>query len=186
MDDKQIIDLFFQRDETAIREISEKYGTKLRLLAGNILESEEDGLECVNDVYMKAWSSIPPARPQYLYAFLAAAARNTAIDMIRKSSAGKRQARVVELTKELEECIADDREQITADKEQINLSEVISDYLKSVDLNKRVMFLRRYWYSDSIKVISERMDMSESAVKVSLHRMRKGLKKYMESEGIYL
>ena len=86
MDDKQIINLFFQRDEDAINAVDEKYGSKLNALAANILQSREDGLECVNDTYMKAWNSIPPARPEYLFAFLAASARNIAIDMIRKNT----------------------------------------------------------------------------------------------------
>lgn len=107
--------------------VDEKYGSKLKALAANILQSREDGLECVNDTYMKAWNSIPPARPEHLFAFL-----------------------------------------------------------ETVDKNKRIIFLRRYWYSDSIKDISERMQMSESAVKVTLHRMRKELRKYLESEGLYL
>ena len=84
MDDNQIINLFFQRDEDAVRAIDEKYGSKLNALVANILQSREDGLECVNDTYMKAWNSIPPARPEYLFAFLAATARNIAIDLIRK------------------------------------------------------------------------------------------------------
>lgn len=119
MDDNQIINLFFQRDEDAVRVIDEKYGGKLNTLAANILQSREDGLECVNDTYMKAWNSIPPARPEYLFAFLAATARNIAIDLIRKNNAGKRQAKVVELTKELEECIGDGGLQSNLDKEDI-------------------------------------------------------------------
>lgn len=140
--------------------------------------------ECVNDTYMKAWNSIPPARPEYLFAFLAASARNIAIDMIRKNTAEKRRAKVVELTKELEECIGDGGLQAHLDKEDIG--EMLSHFLETVDKNKRIIFLRRYWYSDSIRDISERMQMSESAVKVTLHRMRKELRKYMESEGLYL
>ena len=119
MDDKQIINLFFQRDEDAINAVDEKYGSKLNALAANMLQSREDGLECVNDTYMKAWNSIPPARPEYLFAFLAASARNIAIDMIRKNNAGKRQAKVVELTKELEECIGNGGLQSNLDKEDI-------------------------------------------------------------------
>ena len=175
MDDKQIINLFFQRDEDAINAVDEKYGSKLNALAANILQSREDGLECVNDTYMKAWNSIPPARPEYLFAFLAASARNIA---------GKRQAKVVELTKELEECIGDGGLQTHLDKEDIG--EMLSHFLETVDKNKRIIFLRRYWYSDSIKDISERMQMSESAVKVTLHRTRKELRKYLESDGLYL
>ena len=168
MDDKQIIDLFFQRDEDAINAVDQKYGSKLNALAANILQSREDGLECINDTYMKAWNSIPPARPEYLFAFLAE----------------KRRAKVVELTKELEECIGDGGLQAHLDKEDIG--EMLSHFLETVDKNKRIIFLRRYWYSDSIRDISERMQMSESAVKVTLHRMRKELRKYMESEGLYL
>ena len=122
MDDKQIIDLFFRRDEDAIKVVDEKYGSKLNALAANILQSREDGLECVNDTYMKAWNSIPPARPEYLFAFLAVSARNIAIDMIRKNNAGKRQAKVVELTKELEECIGDGGLQTHLDKEDERIS----------------------------------------------------------------
>ena len=119
MDDKQIIDLFFQRDEDAINAVDQKYGSKLNALAANILQSREDGLECINDTYMKAWNSIPPARPEYLFAFLAASARNIAIDMIRKNTAEKRRAKVVELTKELEECIGDGGLQAHLDKEDV-------------------------------------------------------------------
>ena len=184
MDDKQIINLFFQRDEDAIKVVDEKYGSKLNALAANILQSREDGLECVNDTYMKAWNAIPPARPEYLFAFLATTVRNIAIDMIRKNNADKRQGKVTELTKELEECIGDGGLQTHLDKEDIG--EMLSHFLETVDKNKRIIFLRRYWYSDSIKDISERMQMSESAVKVTLHRTRKELRKYLESEGLYL
>ncbi|MFQ8901305.1 MAG: RNA polymerase sigma factor [Lachnospira eligens] len=104
--------------------------------------------------------------------------------MIRKNNAGKRQAKVVELTKELEECIGDGGLQTHLDKEDIG--EMLSHFLETVDKNKRIIFLRRYWYSDSIKDISERMQMSESAVKVTLHRTRKELRRYLESEGLYL
>lgn len=184
MDDNQIISLFFQRDEDAIKVVDEKYGSKLNALAANILQSREDGLECVNDTYMKAWNSIPPARPEYLFAFLAATARNIAIDLIRKNNAGKRQGKVTELTKELEECIGDGGLQSNLDKEDIGA--LLSDFLEFIDENKRIIFLRRYWYSDSIKDISKRMQMSESAIKVTLHRTRKELRKYLESEGLYL
>lgn len=119
MDDNQIINLFFQRDEDAINAVDEKYGSKLNALAANILQSREDGLECVNDTYMKAWNSIPPARPEYLFAFLATTVRNIAIDMIRKNNADKRQGKVTELTKELEECIGDGGLQSNLDKEDI-------------------------------------------------------------------
>lgn len=138
MDDKQIINLFFQRDEDAINAVDEKYGSKLNALAANILQSREDGLECVNDTYMKAWNSIPPARPEYLFAFLAASARNIAIDMIRKNNAGKRQAKVVELTKELEECIGDGGLQTHLDKEDIG--EMLSHFLETVDKIKELYF----------------------------------------------
>lgn len=184
MDDNQIIDMLFQRDENAIRAIDEKYGARLNALAANILQSREDGLECVNDAYMRVWKNIPPAKPEHLFAYVASVARNIAIDLIRKNNAGKRQARIVELTKELEECIGDSGLQTHLDKEDVG--DMLSDFLNSIDENKRIIFLRRYWYSDSIKDISERMQMSESAVKVSLHRTRKELRKYLESEGLYL
>ena len=133
---------------------------------------------------MKAWNAIPPARPEYLFAFLATTVRNTSYEVIRKYNADKRQGKVTELTKELEECIGNGGLQSNLDKEDIGA--LLSDFLEFIDENKRIIFLRRYWYSDSIKDISERMQMSESAVKVTLHRTRKELRKYLESEGLYL
>lgn len=121
---------------------------------------------------------------EYLFAFLATTVRNIAIDMIRKNNADKRQGKVTELTKELEECIGDGGLQSNLDKEDIGA--LLSDFLEFIDENKRIIFLRRYWYSESIKDISKRMQMSESAIKVTLHRTRKELRKYLESEGLYL
>jgi len=183
MDDKKIIDLFFARDEDAIRETGNKYGAKLNALAKNILESAEDGQECVNDAYMKAWDAIPPAKPEYLFAFLATITRRLAIDRIRCNNAKKRQAVIVELTNELSECIADESATWSEDYESRDASGIISDYLKSIEPRKRIIFLRRYWYSDSVKEISSRMGMSESAVKTSLHRTRNELRDYLIKEG---
>lgn len=182
MDDKEIIEMFFARDEEAIKQTSYKYESKLMALATNILGSMEDGKECVNDAYLKAWNAIPPTRPTYFYAFLATITRHLAIDRIEKNNAIKRHAEIVELTKEMEECIADNRMTMHLEEENA-LPKAVSSYLKSIKLKKRIIFIRRYWYSDSIDAISRRMGMSEASVKVSLHRTRKELKDYLIKEG---
>ena len=109
MEDNQIIELFFRRDETALTHTKERYGSRLRALAFRILGSNEDAEECENDTYLKAWESIPPQNPRYFFAYLAKICRNTALHRAEKANAQKRNAVVVELTNELAECLPDDR-----------------------------------------------------------------------------
>ena len=105
MDDNKIIELYFKRDEDALTQTKECYGKQLNALAFRILQNKEDAEECENDTYMKAWNSIPPQKPQHFFAYLAKICRNTALNMTEKSKAEKRSAIIVELTKELSECL---------------------------------------------------------------------------------
>lgn len=186
MEDKNIIQLFFERSETAITETAIKYGKLCHTIAYNILYNEEDSEECVNDTYMKAWEVIPPQIPDKLAAFLGKITRNLAISRYRHNSSKKRGGGQMALAlEELEECIPDKNstEQAISDKlflEQMNA------FLEQLPAEKRKVFMQRYWYLRPISEIAEEFSMSESKVKMILHRTRNTLKDVLEKEGIIL
>lgn len=186
MDDNKIVDLFLHRDETAIHHASEKYGTRLQSLAYGIVNDRQAAEECENDTYLKAWNSIPPHEPRsFLYAFLARITRHTALNFCRDRSRLKRSAFIQELGEELEQCISvpDD----TACRiEDMALGELLNGFLRTLDEEKRVIFIRRYWHLDSIADISRRLSLSESKVKTTLFRCRNGLRKHLEEGGFSL
>lgn len=180
MEDNRIIELYFNRDENALTQTRECYGKQLNALAFRILQSKEDAEECENDTYMKAWSSIPPQKPQHLFAYLAKICRNTALNMAEKANAEKRNAVIVELTKELSECLPDNSSlERTAENE---LGEIISAFLKTVSRDNRMIFIRRYFLSETIADISKALGISESKVKSSLFRTRNKLRDYLSKE----
>ncbi len=184
MEDKQIIELYLQRDEDAIYETDLRYGMRLHALAKSILEDNEDAKECRNDTYLKAWTSIPPVRPVFLFAYLAKICRNLALDRLEWREAKKRNMQVVALTEELEICIAspDDEKRITDEE----ISTVMTLFLRKLPKKKRQMFVRRYWHMQTNRTIASEFGMSESAVETELYRIRKKLKIYLEKERIYL
>ena len=180
MDDKTMIELYFRRDENAVTQTQQRYGKQLNALAFRVLQNKEDAEECENDTYMKAWNSIPPQRPQYFFAFLARICRNTALNMLKKQKAEKRDAVVVELTKELSECLPDNSTlEKTAEKE---LGKMISEFLKTVSKDNRIIFIRRYFLSETVSDISKALCISESKVKSSLFRTRNKLRDYLSKE----
>lgn len=182
MEDQQIIGLFWSRDDGAIHAAQEKYGIRLLRLAERLTGSREDGEECVNDTFLSAWNAIPPERPRLLFAWLARVCRNLAFDRLDWKKAEKRHGEAVALTAELEACVPDRlRERETADRE---LAELLTRFLESQPEAARLMFLRRYWYGDSIREIGERYGYGESKVKVTLLRTRNRLRDYLEREGI--
>ena len=182
-EDNKIVELFIKRDESAIKEVSFKYGNKLNNIAKNILDNISDAQECENDTYMDAWNSIPPNEPkEYLFAYLAKIIRNKALNYYNSRNALKRKAIIVELSKELEECIA-------APEVDVNISDnevgrLISNFLRDQKEEARIIFVRRYWYVDSINDIAKMFNISESKVKSSLFRTRNKLRVYLEKEGI--
>lgn len=184
MDDNKIIDLFLARDESAITQTSEKYGSRLRSLAYNILEDLSAAEECENDTYMEAWRSIPPHEPRsYLFAFLARITRHTALDICKERNRLKRSAFISELSEEMEQCIPspDDTEcQIDA----LLLSETINAFLSTLSEDKRNVFIRRYWFMDSVADIAKFYGMSQSKIKSILFRSRNQLREYLEQKGI--
>ena len=180
MEDNQIIELFFRRDETALTHTKERYGSRLRALAFRILGSNEDAEECENDTYLKAWESIPPQNPRYFFAYLAKICRNTALHRAEKANAQKRNAVVVELTNELAECLPDDRS--LNDTPEQTLGEHISAFLKTISRENRTIFVRRYFLSEPLSAIAHALHISESKVKSSLFRTRNKLRDYLSKE----
>ncbi|MGN1341108.1 MAG: RNA polymerase sigma factor [Oscillospiraceae bacterium] len=184
MEDEKIIELYFARSEAAITETSAKYGAFFRRISRNILNSEQDAEECVNDTYLKAWNSIPPKRPDKLPAYLGRIVRNLSLNRWNKLNAAKRGAGEVTLAlDELEECIpAADTVQLEADRAEI--SGALNRFLRELSEEKRTVFLRRYWYLVPVKDIAEQLGMSESKVKSMLLRTRNQLREFLEKEDI--
>ncbi len=184
MDDKQIIELYWQRSESAIAETAEKYGGYCRSIAYNILHSEEDSQECVNDTYLAAWNSMPPKRPSVLRTFLGRLTRNLSLNMYEKSSAEKRGGGQTELAlDELSECIpAPNGTECAMD--DIALTELLDRFLVSLSARQRRIFMRRYWYFSPVREISAELGIGESSVKMSLFRSRNKLRQLLEKEGV--
>lgn len=184
MEDSQIVELFWLRDQSAIWEADIKYGESLRRLAENILKDRLDAEECVSDTLLKAWDGIPPQRPQYLFAYLAKICRFSAFGKLDWKNAQKRQADIVELTAEMELCIPNPSD--GCELEGAELGALLNAFLRCLPAESRRVFIRRYWFTDSIRTIAQRYRISESKVKVLLFRTRKQLKNYLKEEGIYL
>ena len=185
MDDNRIIDLFWKRDESAIEEAAAVYGRYCRKIAFNILGNEEDTQECLNDTWLGAWNSIPPARPSCLSAFLGKIARNMAISKYRAGHALKRTGdRVAESLDELGECAASVSNNVEESVDKKALETAINRYLESVSEKQRRLFVRRYFYMDSVAEIAGMYGLGQSDVKVTLMRMRRSLKKVLEDEGL--
>ena len=182
--DDEIIELYWKRDPKAIEETQTHYGEKLGRLSFGILENREDAQECVNDTYLRTWNSIPPTRPQFLFAYLAKICRFLCFDVLDHKNAQKRSALVVELTHEMQQCIPDSRDEDKVQGEQIGQN--ITAFLRTQSKQDRLLFMKRYWYGVSIKDLAQQMQISESSAKVRLHRIRGRLKKYLESEGIWI
>lgn len=186
MDDKRIVELYLNRDETAIALTVEKYGKRLRALALNITDDLQTAEECENDTYIQTWNSIPPHEPRdYFYPFLARITRHISLNRCRERSRLKRSAFLCEFTTEMEQCIpAPDDLQCRLDS--MDLNRAINGFLATLNEEKRLVFLRRYWFLDSIEVIAKRFSMSQGKVKTMLFRTRKQFRDYLEKEGYML
>ncbi len=183
MEDEKIIELYYHRSENAIAETARKYGKMIYAISYNILKNKENSEECVNDTYHTAWNKIPPANPPYFPAFLGRIARNISFDKYDYNNAAKRNADFELELSELENCLVgkDSTEEAFECKE---LAKHISTFLRKTGYIKRVVFVRRYWYCDSIAQISQDFRFSESKTKSMLLRTRNELKKYLERRGV--
>lgn len=186
MEDRGIVELYLQRDSRAIEKTQEKYGGRLRELSFNITFDAGAAEECENDTYLAAWNSIPPHEPvSYLYAFLARITRHLSLNVCRDRRRLKRGGYVVRLSRELEECIpSPDNAQCRLDEEELKAA--INGFLATLSEEKRNIFLRRYWYLDSVTSIAERYGIGESKVKMTLQRARGKLRDYLIKEGYEL
>ncbi len=186
MDDSKIVELYLARDEEAIKETSDKFGSRLRSLANSIVKDRQTAEECENDTYIKAWNSIPPHEPRnYLFAFLCKITRHISLNICRDRSRLKRSAFICELSTEMEQCILSPDDTACRIDDMV-FKEALNSFLGTLDEEKRNIFLRRYWYLDSVADISKRFSLSESKVKTTLFRCRNGLRKYLEKEGYAL
>ena len=183
MDDDKIVELYLSRSESAVVETAAKYGAGLRRIAYSILKDASASEECVNDAYLQAWELIPPNEPHsYLFAFLGRIVRHLAIDRCRKDKNRKRLAFFCELTSEMEECLP----AVGGTEDDVissELEDVINAFLAGCTEEKRVMFVRRYWFFDPISRIALRTGCTPSKVKTTLFRMRRELKEYLQKEG---
>ena len=183
MEDEAIVELYLAREEAALRYTAEKYGARLRALAMRIVQDAPCAEECENDTYLSAWNLIPPHEPRtYLFAFLGRITRHVAIDRCRRWEAEKRSAEVCALTAELEQCLpaGDD---VAGSLEAKALAEAINAFLSRRSAEQRNIFVRRYWYFDSVAEISRLYGLSQSKVKTTLFRLREALKEELQREG---
>ena len=186
MEDEMIVSLYWQRDESALKETERKYSHYLSKIAYNILADWEDCKESVNDTYLKAWNSIPPHKPSVLSTYLGKITRQLSIDIYRKRNSGKRKASAYAISlSELEECVStEDTTEETVDLRL--LAEIISTFLRTLSTQARNTFVGRYYFMDSIRDVASYYGMSEATVKSLLYRTRLGLKTYLKKEGFSL
>ena len=181
MTDEKIVELYWQRDEQAIRETESAYGRYLHYISYGILKDDEDAKETVNDVYMKAWNVIPPERPNPLKSFLGRMTRQLSINRLEKKTAKKRKDNLYTLAlEELSECISGEDKDIG---DLVALQDSLNCFLRSLPTVERRVFVRRYWYMHSVSQVASDFSMSESKVKSMLMRTRKKLKTHLEKEG---
>lgn len=182
MDDLQIIDLYFERDENAIKETDSKYGKLCLSIAYNILKSEEDSKECVNDTYLGVWNAIPPTRPVNFMAFVCKITRNLSLKRLVFLKREKRSADVVLSLNELSEVLPDERFAPNVTEETVG--KLISVFLRTQSEEARNVFIRKYFFFNSVAEIGECFGLSESKVKNILFRTRKKLREYLIKEGV--
>lgn len=185
IEDNDIIGLFLARDESAVAEVKEKYGGLCYSIAYNVLRNQEDAEECVSDLYIKLWNAIPPAEPNNLKAYICKAVRNISLMRLRYNEAGKRNGRLVPLS-EIESALEGSEEAASdlTEAEEGKSGKLISEFLRRQKSEQREVFIRRYWFMDSVKQIAADYSFSESKVKSMLARTRSKLKRYLKKEGI--
>ena len=182
MDDLRIIELYFKRDEQAIKETDVKYGKLCHNIAYNILNNHEDSQECVNDTYVGAWNAIPPTRPNNLMSFVCRIVRNLSLKRLEFLKREKRSADVILSLEELAAVLPDERYAPNASDEDVG--KLISKFLRKQKEDARNVFIRKYYFFDSIEEIAERYGFTESKVKNMLFYTRNKLRDYLIKEGV--
>lgn len=186
MDDNEIVQLFWERNEQALTETDRKHGKRCRIIAENILNNREDAADCINDCYFKVWNLIPPERPKFFGAFLSSIVKHTAIDRLKAKYAGKRGGGEVTLVIEELEDVVSDNSNIERNFENREIIGKINDFLKSLPPKNRRIFVLRYWYCCEIPEIASRLGIRKNTVSVVLNRTRKSLREYLKKGGYEL
>jgi RNA polymerase sigma-70 factor (ECF subfamily) len=185
MEDSRIIDLYWQRDEDAIPQTQQKYGAFCTAVAMNVLGDRQDAEECVNDTWLTAWNRIPPTRPERLKAFLGRITRDLSIDRWRSNRAKKRYDGTELLLSELEDCVPA-AQNVEAAAELRELTEAIDRWLKDLETEERVAFVRRYWYGEPVKDLAKHFAVSPNQMAQRLRRLRLRLRQALEAKGVTL
>ena len=185
MDDSKIIELFFERSEQAIVELSNKYGRICQKAAYNILNDRLDSEECVNDAYLGVWNTIPPQKPDHLSSYVCRIVRNAALNKYHANTAQKRNSIYDVALDEIADCIPAPFS-VEDEVEAKEVAALIDGFLETLDRQSRIMFVRRYWHADSIEDIAALFDKSRHYGSVRLSRIRKDLKQYLKKEGVSL
>ena len=186
MRDEEILRLYRERSEEAITETQRQYGALCGAIARNILQNGQDAEECVNDALHRAWCSIPPEEPRSLAAYLGRITRNVALNRLEKQNRQKRGGGEITLIwEELGEMLPD-RDTPEQHWERRAIAAALERFLRGLTPEERILFLRRYWYVDSVPEIAARYGMTESKVKIQLSRTKEKLRSFLEQEGIYV
>ena len=184
MNDRQIVSLFYERSEQAITELSEKYGKLCFKIANNILSNLQDAEECVNDAYLIAWNIIPPQNPNPLRPYICRIVRNVSLKKLRTNSAIKRKSNYEISLSELGDCIP-----VNSSYDDLSVKELtaqINEFLSTLERNDRVMFLKRYWFSEPLSEIAQMLGITEHNVSVRLSRIRGKLRKFLIDQEAFL
>lgn len=176
----EIVKMLERREEQALEMLREQYGAYCRTIIWNVLQNEQETEEALNDVWIRVWNTIPPTKPRNLQAYLAKTARNTAINYMKRGTAGKRKGAVLAI-EELAGCIPDPEWESRLRSE--DLRALVNDFVRSLHREERYIFLRRYWFGDAVAEVAAACHCSESRVTSILYRLRKRLKNYLEKEG---
>ena len=185
IDDEKIIEMFFERSEQGIRELDIKYGKICHNLSYNIVNSRQDAEECVNDAYLGVWNAIPPTRPNPLLSYIVKIVRNISLKIYWRKEAAKRSGHYKIALEEIEGYIADQKT-VEDEIEVRELTRIIGEFLDTLTLENRVIFMRRYWFADSYKDIAEFMGLSEKNISVRLTRIREKMKQYLIEREVFV
>ena len=185
MEDEKIMELFFARSEQAIRELDIKYGKICYALSYHIVNDRQDAEECVNDAYLGAWNAIPPARPSPLRTYLCKIVRNLSLKIYWRKEAAKRNSTYTVALEEIEACLAAP-DTVEAEMGARELAQILESFLDTLSVENRVIFLRRYWFSDTYAEIAARVGLSEKNISVRLTRIRRKMKQYLSERGVFV
>jgi RNA polymerase sigma-70 factor (ECF subfamily) len=177
MNDQEIISLYFDRNEQAIKETDTKYGKTCMQVSMNILHSRPDAEECVNDTYLKTWNSIPPTKPHSLCAFLCRIIRNLSLNRLQELTAAKRSRELTVSFEELEDCIP------LPDEQSPELAALLESFLREQSETDRVLFVGRYWFACSVEELAKRTGLTRRAVHMRIFRTRERLRAYLTERG---